>query len=96
MNSGHSFKMNNIPDGEYYLKIYYGTIWDTVKTFLNNKVKGGFTNEIGFVELKINNDVLKMKQEQTSSGSSFSSYEIGINPFQKKDIKIISAEQFFK
>lgn len=95
MNKGSSFKMNNIPDGEYFLKIYYGTIWDTIKTFINNKVKGGFANEISFVELKINNRILKMKQEQTSSSASFSSYEIGINPSQKKDIKIITAEQFF-
>ncbi len=95
MNTGSSFKMNNIPDGEYFLKIYYGTTWDTIKTFLNNKVKGGFLNEIGFVELKFNNTIFKMKQEQTSSSSSFSSYEIGINPSQKKDIKTITAEEFF-
>lgn len=96
MNTGSSFKMNNIPDGEYFLKVYYGTNWDTIKTFLDNKVKGGFLNEINFVELKNNNKFFKMTQEQSSSGSSFSSYEIGINPSQKKDIKIITAEQFFK
>ncbi len=96
MNMGSTFKMNNIPDGEYFLKVYYGTNWDTVKTFLDNKVKGGFLNEINFVELKNNNKFFKMTQEHSSSGSSFSSYEIDINPSQKKDIKIITAEQFFK
>ena len=96
MNMGSSFKMNNIPDGEYFLKVYYGTNWDTIRTFLNNKVKGGFLNEINFVELKNNNKFFKMTQEQSSSGSSFSSYEIDINPSQKKDIKIITAEHFFK
>ncbi|MES2141254.1 MAG: DnaJ domain-containing protein [Bacteroidota bacterium] len=96
MNMGSSFKMNNIPDGEYFLKVYYGTNWDTVKTFVDSKVKGGFLNEINFVELKNNNKFFKMTQEQSSSGSSFSSYEIDISPSQKKDIKIITAEQFFK
>lgn len=96
MNMGSSFKMNNIPDGEYFLKVYYGTNWDTVRTFLDNKVKGGFLNEINFVELKNNNKFFKMTQELSSSGSSFSSYEIEINPSQKKDINIITAEQFFK
>lgn len=96
MNMGSSFKMNNIPDGEYFLKVYYGTNWDTIKTFLDNKVKGGFLNEINFVELKNNNKFFKMTQELSSSGSSFSSYEIYINPSQKKDVKIITAEQFFK
>lgn len=95
MNLGSSFKMNNIPDGEYFFKIYFGTNWDTSKTFVNNKVKGGFRNEISFVELKINKGFFKMKQEQTSTSSSFSSYEININPRQKKGIKIIAPEQFF-
>ncbi len=96
MSTGNYFKMNNIPDGEYLLKVYFGTNWDTAKTFLSNKVKGGFANEIGFAEFKINKGFFKMKQEQTGSGSSFSSYEIVLNPNQKKDVKTITAEQFFK
>jgi hypothetical protein len=96
INIGSSFKMNNIPNGDYFLKIFYGSDWDTIKTFLNNKVKGGFKNEMGFVEFKINNGVFKMRQEESNSASSFSSYEIGINPSQKKGIKIITEEQFFK
>ena len=93
MNTGSTFKMNDIPDGEYFLKIYYGTNWDTAKTFLTNKVKGGFLNEISFVELKSN---FKMKHEETNAGSSFSSYEIVISPSQTKGIKVITAEEFFK
>lgn len=96
MNMGTSFKMNNIPDGEYFLKIYYGTNWDTVKTFVNNTVKGGFINEIGFVQLNTGKNILKMQQNQTTTSISYSSYEIGINPYQKKDVTIITAEQFFK
>ncbi len=95
MTMGNSFKMNNIPDGDYFLKVYFGTNWDTAKTFLNNQVKGGFLNEMGFFELKINNRFFKMKQEQTNSSSSFSSYEIGLSPSQK-DNKTIAAEQFFQ
>ncbi len=96
MDIGSTFKMNNIPNGEYFLKVYYGTVWDTTKTFLNNTVKGGFTNELGFAELKMKNGFFKMQQEQTSSCASFSTYEIGLNPSQIKDIKKITAEQFFK
>lgn len=92
MNNGSSFKMNNIPDGEYYLKIYYGSNWDTAKIMLSNKVKGGFSNEIAYVEIK---SVFKMKQEQNNSSSSFSSFEIGISPNQQKSVKIIAAEEFF-
>jgi curved DNA-binding protein CbpA len=91
-----SFRMIDIPDGEYFLKIYYGTNWDTTKVFLNNKVKGGFKNEIGFVEMDPHKTIFKMKQDETEQGVSFSSYEIGISPNQKRGINIIKAEQFFK
>lgn len=93
MNTGSTFKMNDIPDGEYFLKVYYGSNWDTAKTFLNNKVKGGFLKEISFVELENN---FKMKHEETNSGSSFSSYEIALKPTQTKGVKEISAEEFFR
>lgn len=95
MNAGTTFKMNNIPDGNYFLKAYYGTNWDTAKTFLNNSIKGGFTKELGFTELNKENG-FKMKQHENGSSVSFSSYEIGINPYLKKDITVITPEQFFK
>ncbi|MFY9309056.1 MAG: J domain-containing protein [Bacteroidia bacterium] len=95
MNAGTTFKMNNIPDGNYFLKVYYGNTWDTSKTFVNNTVRGGFTNEFGFSELNRTNS-FKMKQYETDSGISFSSYEIGISPNLKKSNSPITSEQFFK
>ena len=96
INSGASFKMNNIPNGNYFLKIYYGTGWDTAKTFLNNAIKGGFTNDIGFVEQNTGKNIFKMRHNETGPNISYSSYEIGISPYQKKDITAITAENFFK
>lgn len=95
MNAGTTFKMNNIPDGNYFLKIYYGITWDPGKTFVNASVKGGFTKEIGFAELN-KTKIFKMKQDETGSGVSFSSYEIGISPYLKNNNTAISPEQFFK
>lgn len=96
LDAGSSFKMNNIPDGEYFLKVYYGTDWDTSKTFINNKAKGGFKNEKGFAELKTGSNSLKMKQKETNSSTFFSSIEIVIDPNQKEGIKAISAQEFFR
>jgi curved DNA-binding protein CbpA len=96
MDIGASVRMNNIPDGEYFIKAYYGTNWDTSKTFFNNAVKGGFNNEIGFVELNTGKNSFKMKQNVKDASVSFSSYEIGINPYQRRDITAIGSEQFFK
>jgi curved DNA-binding protein CbpA len=96
MSRGSEFKMNQIPDGKYFLKIFYGTDWDRTKTFLKDKsVKGGFKNEIGFVELNKGKDVLKMKQEQVGTSNSFSSYEITISPDSNDKVKTITAEEFF-
>lgn len=95
MNLGATFKMNSIPDGDYFLKIYYGTGWDTAKTFLNKTVKGGFTNDLGFVELNTGENAFKMKHNEKGPSISYSSYEIGISPYQKKDISIITPEEYF-
>ncbi|MGZ4033230.1 MAG: J domain-containing protein [Bacteroidia bacterium] len=97
MSKGSEFKMNEIPDGEYFLKIYYGTDWDPAKIFSKDgSVKGGFKNEIGFFELNTGKDLFIMKQEQAGTSRSFSSYEIGISPAKNEKVKTISAEEFFK
>ncbi|MFL5764506.1 MAG: J domain-containing protein [Bacteroidia bacterium] len=95
MNTGHSFKMNEIPDGDYFLRIYYGNNWDPDKTFLNKAVKGGFKMERGFAILNTGKNVLKMKREKTGNVDSYSSYEITISP-QDADKNGITAEEFFK
>ncbi len=96
INAGSTFKMNNIPDGNYFLKVFYGNNWDTTKTYLNKKIKGGFTSEIAFVKLNTENTVFKMKQEHAGATISFSSYEIELNPYQKDQVLPITAEEFFK
>lgn len=96
INLGRSFKMINIPDGNYFLKIYYGTNWDSTKTFANATVKGGFANNIGFFALNKDKNSFKMEHKEEGSSVSYSSYEIGISPNLKKGITELSSEDFFK
>ena len=96
MNSETEIKMNQIPDGEYFLKIYYGTDWTTKKTFLNETIKGGFDKENSFLKLNDGADALVMKKEKRGSLDSYSTYEIKIGPDNKQNAKVISAEAFFK
>lgn len=96
MSRGSEFKMNEIPDGDYFLKVFYGTDWDRKKIFMNGSVKGGFKSEIGFMEMNTGKDVLKMKQEQAGTGRSFSSYEIGISPAKNDEVKPVTEKEFFK
>ncbi len=96
MNSETEIKMNQIPDGKYFLKIYYGADWSAKKTFLNETVKGGFDRENSFLKLNDGPDALVMKKEKRGSLDSYSTYEIKIGPDNKQNAKVISAEAFFK
>ena len=95
MVNGSDFKMNEIPDGEYFLRVYYGSEWNPKKSFSNKTVKGGFKKENGFVEMNAGKDALKMKKEKKGTIDSYSTYEIHISPFDKENVKSISAEEFF-
>jgi len=95
MVNASEFKMNEIPDGDYFLRVYYGSEWDPKKTVADN-IKGGFKKENGFFELNNGKDALKMKKEKKGSSDSYSTYEIHISPYDKENVKVISSEDFFK
>lgn len=96
INAGRSFKMINIPDGNYFLKIYYGTNWDTTKTFINTTAKGGFSNDIGFFAFNTGKNAFKMQHKEEGSSVSYSSYVIGLSPNLKNGIVELTPEEFFK
>lgn len=96
LNAGSTFRLVNIPDGDYFLKVFYGNKWDTTITFGGTPVKGGFYNPILFTAVNTGKNKLRMQQIFSGSGVSFSSYEIGINPNQRADVKIIDADEFFQ
>jgi curved DNA-binding protein CbpA len=96
INAGRSFKMINIPDGNYFLKIYYGTNWDTTKTFINTTAKGGFSNDIGFFAFNTGKNAFKMQHKEEGSSVSYSSYVIGLSPNLKNGVVELTPEEFFK
>ncbi len=96
MNSETQIKMNQIPDGEYFLKIYFGKDWNAGKTFSNEKIKGGFESENVFLQLNDGADALVMKKEKKGAIDSYSTYELKISPDDKQNAKTISSEAFFK
>ncbi len=89
-----TFKLNNIPNGNYFLKVYYGNNWKNEK-IINDRIKGGFEEEIRFVKLNTNKDMFKMKQQQQGASIAYSSYEINLDPYQKKNVKTITTKDFF-
>lgn len=96
LNSGTNVKMNNVPDGEYFLKVYYGYSWDTTKTFGIDNIKGGFTEDRGFIQLNTGKNTFKMKQQNNGSSISYSSYDINLVPYKDSLGKTVTAREFFK
>lgn len=97
MDAGATFKMNSIPDGEYYLKVFYGNKWDTTVTFVNQAFKGGFKEQVAFVKIMNGNKAFKMKQDQEGASSSYSSYEVDLNPNSEEEKKhTITEKEFFQ
>jgi curved DNA-binding protein CbpA len=95
ISAGSVFKMNNIPDGDYSLKIYFGNKWDPKKRLHAEQVKGGFREELGFFMLNGGKESLKMQQQHLGTSTSFSSFEITIDPYEKRGVKPITEEAFF-
>lgn len=96
MGRGATFKMDNIPDGNYFLKIYFGTNWDEEKSFLNNKIKGGFTNELGFIKMNFGKNLLKLKQKKVGDTVSYTTVDIALNPAQLSQTENLLVEEFFR
>lgn len=92
MNKQCTFKLEYIPEGNYYFKIYYGSNWDNEKIVMDT-IKGGFRNEIAFVKLNYKKDDLYKTSDQEKNG--FSNYEINVGPNHKENVKAITKEDFF-
>lgn len=95
MMRGTTFKMNNIPDGIYFLKAYFGNNWNTKKQ-ITNIIVGGFKDEICFAKLNLGRENLQMHQQKMGSSVSYSSFEITLNPYETNEIQKITVSDFFK
>lgn len=96
MAEGASFKMNNIPDGSYFFRIYYGANWDTSKVFPGKPYHGGFKRDYKFVRMNSGDEQFVMKQKKEGSSISFSSYEVSLNPADTSSSPMITSVEFFK
>jgi curved DNA-binding protein CbpA len=94
IHAGEAYKLRNIPDGSYSLKVYFGNEWDPQRTFLNGSVTGGFKKERGFVAFDTGKEMLKMKNGRTASPDLYSSLEARITPNDPGKNEM-SAEEFF-
>lgn len=93
--AGSRMEFHYIPDGAYFLKIYYGTGWDPGKSFPGGTARGGFEKDIDFVAIDTGKDAMQMKQAGSGNSIRSSSYEVRLNPFDTTS-ETITPEAFFK
>jgi len=58
-----NFKMTNIPNGTYYLKVFSGNDWNPDKTMAKGRLIGGFESSISFSVSDNYEDLLKVEDD---------------------------------
>jgi curved DNA-binding protein CbpA len=87
------YKMNRVPSGTYYLKVYYGNDWNPFKTnFCNGE--GGFDTDEKYSKSDDPSDYINIKNTETS----YSTYTITLYsvPMGNMSSEKINSSEFFK
>lgn len=87
LSENENLEMKNIPDGIYYLMVYFGKYWNENKMVNQNKWKGGFEEAEEFIKFNDENDWLKMMQIQSEDSIKYSHYYIWLNPDSQGKVK---------
>lgn len=70
--AGTTFKMTNIPNGTYYIKVFYGKNWNPNKSMNNGRIKGGFDTDSHFSKSDSYSDRLTLNDD----GYQYSTYSV--------------------
>ncbi len=89
--------MENVPNGFYFMKVFYGIDWDSHAWLNDGKIRGGFTTNINYTISDESKDVIFMEQAETSDGVQYSTWEVSLKSEIKGNMeqREISANSFF-
>ena len=90
------YKLTNIPEGYYRIKVMYGNSWNSEKDNGKNFPKGGFMKNVSFTKSR-DNDMFNYTFEETYDGISYPTYSITLHKVKDGNMKTenISKEDFF-
>lgn len=89
-----NFKMTNIPNGIYYIKVFSGNDWNPEKVIVNGKIKGGFETNVGFSISNDYSDLLKLNDDGYKyTIGSITLYQV---PYGNMKSEAINEKDFFK
>ncbi len=91
------YKMENVPNGVYFMKVFYGSDWDMHALFKQGKIRGGFTNNVSYSISDGENDHITMLQQKTVEGTQYSTWEVSLKSEIKGNMeqRDITADTFF-
>ena len=95
---GSSFKMTQIPNGTYIVKVFYGNNWDSNRILAGGKIRGGFTKNVSFTTSDHPSDYLLMNQKRTPQGITYSQWSVTLYTVSNGNMEQtpISDDAFFK
>lgn len=88
-----TFKMNRIPDGTYYIKVFFGRDWDVTNTMANGKLKGGFNIYRKFITFTDADQILRMDRSAKNDSLAFDAYRITLYKVKGGDAPASSLEE---
>lgn len=93
-----NFKMTNIPNGTYYIKVFSGNDWNPEKILANGKIRGGFETDISYNVSDDQDDLIKLEQTEDYSEIQYSIYTITLYQvaYGNMESEPISEKDFFK
>lgn len=95
--SGDTFNMNNIPDGIYYTKVFYGRDWNSKIKITKRQLLGGFNLYRKFISFSSKDQLLQMKKTNRDDSLAYNAYRITLFKVSGGEAKAneIEENQFF-
>lgn len=92
-----TFTMNQIPDGLYYVKVYYGRDWNNQFSLKDKALKGGFNLFRKHISFREDAQLLRLYKQNTNDSLSYASFRFTLFKVAGGDAAAseIDEEQFF-
>lgn len=72
------YKMENVPNGVYFMKVFYGSDWDMHALLNEGKIRGGFTNNVSYSISDRENEHITMEHYSNDEGSQWSVWSVSL------------------
>ncbi|MEW6468805.1 MAG: DnaJ domain-containing protein [Bacteroidota bacterium] len=93
---GGTYRFTAIPAGTYYIKAYFGNIWQPLKKMHDGTVTGGFEKESGFFKSDDPKNLYHISQDISGDNLVYRNYEILLSKVFDDKKREISPEEFFR